>query len=125
MLKPRLNVCKMSFVPRPTTSMKATVSGRLRRSHTRIRPQRLAIPAVLGGGREDTCPRKVKSVEAVAMVDGERPVGRGDRSRQERVRRLLPEAGARHVFADSRQGNATMFAPTAPSNVQGARSWQR
>ena len=79
---------------------------------------RLAIPAVLGG-REAPVREMVKSVEAVAMVDGSAgwcaAIGAGSNV----FAGYLPEAGARHVFADPDQGNATMFAPTGTVNVKG------
>jgi alkylation response protein AidB-like acyl-CoA dehydrogenase len=61
----------------------------------------------------------VKSVEAVAMVDGSAgwcaAIGAGSNV----FAGYLPEAGARHVFADPDQGNATMFAPTGTVDVKG------
>ena len=79
---------------------------------------RLAIPAALGG-REAPVREMVKSVEAVAMVDGSAgwcaAIGAGSNV----FAGYLPEAGARHVFADPDQGNATMFAPTGTVDVKG------
>jgi indole-3-acetate monooxygenase len=79
---------------------------------------RLAIPATLGG-REAPVREMVKSVEAVAMVDGSAgwcaAIGAGSNV----FAGYLPEAGARHVFADPDQGNATMFAPTGTVDVKG------
>jgi alkylation response protein AidB-like acyl-CoA dehydrogenase len=66
---------------------------------------RLAIPATLGG-REAPVREMVKSVEAVAMVDGSAgwcaAIGAGSNV----FAGYLPEAGARHVFADPDQGKA-------------------
>jgi alkylation response protein AidB-like acyl-CoA dehydrogenase len=79
---------------------------------------RLAIPAALGG-REAPVREMVKAVEAVAMVDGSAgwcaAIGAGSNV----FAGYLPEAGARHVFADPDQGNATMFAPTGTVDVKG------
>jgi alkylation response protein AidB-like acyl-CoA dehydrogenase len=79
---------------------------------------RLALPATLGG-REAPVREMVKSVEAVARVDGSAgwcaAIGAGSNV----FAGYLPEAGARHVFADPDQGNATMFAPTGTVDVKG------
>jgi alkylation response protein AidB-like acyl-CoA dehydrogenase len=79
---------------------------------------RLAIPTTLGG-REAPVREMVKSVEAVAMVDGSAgwcaAIGAGSNV----FAGYLPEAGARHVFADPDQGNATMFAPSGTVDVKG------
>ncbi len=72
---------------------------------------RLAIPSALGG-RQAPVAEMVGAVEAVASVDGSAgwcaAIGAGSNV----FAGYLPEDGAREVFADPDQGNATMFAPT-------------
>jgi alkylation response protein AidB-like acyl-CoA dehydrogenase len=72
---------------------------------------RLAIPAVLGG-EEAPVREMVASVEAVSSADGSAgwcaAIGAGSNV----FAGYMPEDGAREVFADPDQGNATMFAPS-------------
>jgi len=80
---------------------------------------RLTIPAVLGG-TEATVRQMVESVEAVAAVDGSAgwcaAIGAGSNL----FAGYMPEDGAREVFADPDQGNATMFAPTGAVDADGS-----
>jgi indole-3-acetate monooxygenase len=79
---------------------------------------RLAIPSVLGG-RQAPVVEMVEAVEAVASVDGSAgwcaAIGAGSNV----FAGYLPEEGAREVFADPDQGNATMFAPTGVVTATG------
>jgi alkylation response protein AidB-like acyl-CoA dehydrogenase len=72
---------------------------------------RAAIPAVLGG-TEAPVPDVVDAVARVAAVDGSAgwcaAIGAGSNV----FAGYMPEAGAKEVFGDPDQGNATMFAPT-------------
>lgn len=79
---------------------------------------RLAIPAALGG-RQAPVREMVKSVEAVAMVDGSAGWCAAIGASSNVFAGYLPEPGARHVFADPDQGSATMFAPTGTVDVKG------
>jgi alkylation response protein AidB-like acyl-CoA dehydrogenase len=79
---------------------------------------RLAIPAVLGG-YEAPVREMVETVEAIAAVDGSAgwcaAIGAGSNV----FAGYLPEDGAREVFADPDQGNATMFAPAGAVDANG------
>jgi alkylation response protein AidB-like acyl-CoA dehydrogenase len=88
---------------------------------------RLALPRALGGF-EAPVADMVDVVERVAAVDGSTAwcmvIGFGSNV----FAGYLPEAGARRVFADPDQGNATMFAPCgqlAPDTGEGAHGRYR
>jgi alkylation response protein AidB-like acyl-CoA dehydrogenase len=81
---------------------------------------RLAIPALLGG-RQAPVTEMVSAVETIAAVDGSAgwcaAIGAGGNV----FAGYMPEDGAREVFADPDQGNATMFAPTGAVTATGRR----
>ena len=67
----------------------------------------------------------VEAVEAVAAVDGSAGWCAAIGSGSNVFAGYMPEDGAREVFADPDQGNATMFAPTGVVTADGAhgRLW--
>jgi alkylation response protein AidB-like acyl-CoA dehydrogenase len=79
---------------------------------------RMAIPAELGG-LEASVPDTADAIAAISAVDGSAgwcaAIGAGSNV----FAGYLPEDGAREVFADPDQGNATMFAPAGTVEADG------
>src|SRR3954453_238485 len=93
----------------------AVVVDALRRSGL----NRMAIPAALGG-TEARVVDTVEAVAAIAAVDGSTGWCAGIGAGSNVFAGYLPEEGAREVFADPDQGNATMFAPSGVVSVGAA-----